>query len=195
MNDKMNESNILLKAKFPGEIIMINQDHEIPDALELLRLEPLIGFDTETRPAFSKGEVYQVSLLQLATPNHALLFRLHSLKDFSLLKLFFENDDIKKIGVAIRDDIRALQKTFPFEPKGFVELSEMAKTHNLKNFGLKGMTEEVLKLTLSKRAKLSNWEMKELKKDQIIYAATDAWIGREIYVALKNLQSDINQIL
>lgn len=191
----MNESNILLKAKFPGEIIMINQDHEIPDALELLRLEPLIGFDTETRPAFSKGEVYQVSLLQLATPNHALLFRLHSLKDFSLLKLFFENDDIKKIGVAIRDDIRALQKTFPFEPKGFVELSEMAKTHNLKNFGLKGMTEEVLKLTLSKRAKLSNWEMKELKKDQIIYAATDAWIGREIYVALKNLQSDINQIL
>jgi ribonuclease D len=186
MNDKMNESSILLKAKFPGEIIMINQDHEIPDALELLRLEPLIGFDTETRPAFSKGEVYQVSLLQLATPNHALLFRLHSLKDFSLLKLFFENDDIKKIGVAIRDDIRALQKTFPFEPKGFVELSEMAKTHNLKNFGLKGMTEEVLKLTLSKRAKLSNWEMKELKKDQIIYAATDAWIGREIYVALKN---------
>jgi ribonuclease D len=186
MNDKMNESSILLKAKFPGEIIMINQDHEIPDALELLRLEPLIGFDTETRPAFSKGEVYQVSLLQLATPNHALLFRLHSLKDFSLLKLFFENDEIKKIGVAIRDDIRALQKTFPFEPKGFVELSEMAKTHNLKNFGLKGMTEEVLKLTLSKRAKLSNWEMKELKKDQIIYAATDAWIGREIYVALKN---------
>ena len=182
----MNESSILLKAKFPGEIIMINQDHEIPDALELLRLEPLIGFDTETRPAFSKGEVYQVSLLQLATPNHALLFRLHSLKDFSLLKLFFENDEIKKIGVAIRDDIRALQKTFPFEPKGFVELSEMAKTHNLKNFGLKGMTEEVLKLTLSKRAKLSNWEMKELKKDQIIYAATDAWIGREIYVALKN---------
>ena len=187
MNDKMNESSILLKAKFPGEIIMINQDHEIPDALELLRLEPLIGFDTETRPAFSKGEVYQVSLLQLATTNHALLFRLHSLKDFSLLKLFFENDEIIKVGVAIRDDIRALQKTFPFEPKGFVELSEMAKTHNLKNFGLKGMTEEVLKLTLSKRAKLSNWEMKELKKDQIIYAATDAWIGREIYVALKNL--------
>ena len=146
----MNESSILLKAKFPGEIIMINQDHEIPDALELLRLEPLIGFDTETRPAFSKGEVYQVSLLQLATTNHALLFRLHSLKDFSLLKLFFENDEIIKVGVAIRDDIRALQKTFPFEPKGFVELSEMAKTHNLKNFGLKGMTEEVLKLTLSK---------------------------------------------
>ena len=187
MNDKFNETNIYLKAQFPGEIIMINQDNEIAEALELLRLEPFIGFDTETKPAFRKGEVYQVSLLQLATPNHALLFRLHSLRDFSLLKVFFEDESVKKIGVAIRDDIKALQKTFPFDPKGFVELSELAKTHNLKNFGLKGMTEEVLNLTLSKRAKLSNWEIKDLKKDQILYAATDAWVGREIYIALKNI--------
>jgi ribonuclease D len=54
----------------------------------------------------------------------------------------------------------------------------------LSNFGLKGMTEEVLNLTLSKRAKLSNWESKDLKNDQKLYAATDAWIGREIFIAL-----------
>lgn len=163
---------------------MINSDAEIAPALELLRSDPLIGFDTETKPSFRKGEVYQVSLLQLANPDYALLFRLHSLTDFSLLKTFFEDEATKKIGVAIRDDIKALQKTFPFEPKGFVELSEMAKSYNLKNFGLKGMTEEVLNLTLSKRAKLSNWESKDLKNDQKIYAATDAWIGREIYIAI-----------
>lgn len=163
---------------------MINSDEEIAAALDLISSEPLIGFDTETKPAFKKGEVYQVSLLQLATPEYALLFRLHGLSDFSLLKIFFENENVKKIGVAIRDDIKALQKTFPFEPKGFVELSEMAKSYNLNNFGLKGMTEEVLNLTLSKRAKLSNWESKDLKNDQKLYAATDAWIGREIYIAL-----------
>jgi ribonuclease D len=185
MNDKFDEHNIYVKAQFPGEIIMINNDDEIAPALELLRVDPLIGFDTETKPSFKKGEVYVVSLLQLATPDHALLFRLHSLTDFSLLKEFFEDETVKKIGVAIRDDIRALQKTFPFEPKGFVELAEMAKSNNLNNFGLKGMTEEVLNLTLSKRAKLSNWESKDLKNDQKLYAATDAWIGREIYIALK----------
>lgn len=163
---------------------MINSDEEIAPALELLRSEPLIGFDTETKPSFRKGEVYQVSLLQLASPDYALLFRLHGLSDFSLLKTFFEDESVKKIGVAIRDDIKALQKTFPFEPKGFVELSEMAKSYKLKNFGLKGMTEEVLNLTLSKRAKLSNWESSVLKNDQKLYAATDAWIGREIYIAL-----------
>lgn len=184
MNDKFDDTNIFVRAQFPGEIIMINSDEEIAPALELLRSEPLIGFDTETKPSFRKGEVYQVSLLQLASPDYALLFRLHGLSDFSLLKTFFEDESVKKIGVAIRDDIKALQKTFPFEPKGFVELSEMAKSYKLKNFGLKGMTEEVLNLTLSKRAKLSNWESSVLKNDQKLYAATDAWIGREIYIAL-----------
>jgi ribonuclease D len=186
MNDKFNETNIYVRAQFPGKIIMINSDVEIAPALDFLRSEPLIGFDTETKPSFRKGEVYQVSLLQLATPNYALLFRLHSLTDFSLIKDFFQNENYKKIGVAIRDDIKGLQKTFAFEPKGFVELSEMAKSANLKNFGLKGMTEEVLNLTLSKKAKLSNWEAKDLKTDQRLYAATDAWIGREIYIAIIN---------
>lgn len=184
MNDKFDDTNIFIKAQFPGKIHVINRDDEIAKAMELLRLEPLIGFDTETKPSFKKGEVYVVSLLQLATAHHALLFRLHALTDFSLLKEFFEDETIKKIGVAIRDDIKALQKTFYFEPKGFVELSEMAKSRQLNNFGLKGLTEEVLNLTLSKKAKLSNWESKELKNDQKLYAATDAWIGREIYVAL-----------
>ncbi len=186
MNDKIDETNILVKAQFPGEIILINHDAEIKPALELLANEPLIGFDTETKPSFKKGEVYTVSLLQLATPDHALLFRLHTLTEFSLLTKFFEDEKFFKIGVAIRDDIKGLQKIFPFTPKGFVELSDMARAHNLKNFGLKGMTEEVLDLTLSKRAKLSNWESSSLKNDQKLYAATDAWIGREIYIALKH---------
>jgi ribonuclease D len=184
MNDKIDQTNIYNKAQFPGEIIMINHDLEILPALALLEGEPLIGFDTETKPSFKKGEVYQVSLLQLATPHHALLFRLHSLSDFSAIAKFFENESVLKIGVAIRDDIKGLQKIFPFAPKGFVELSDLAKSCHLKNFGLKGMTEEVLTLTLSKRAKLSNWESSVLKNDQKIYAATDAWIGREIYIAL-----------
>jgi ribonuclease D len=186
MNEKIDEPNIYVKAQFPGEIIMINRDEEILPALDLLRGESFIGFDTETKPSFKKGEVYQVSLLQLASPDYALLFRLHALRDFSQIIQFFEEEAVLKIGVAIRDDIKGLQKLFPFAPKGFIELSDLAKTYNLKNFGLKGMTEEVLALTLSKRAKLSNWESKDLKKDQIIYAATDAWIGREIYLALKH---------
>jgi ribonuclease D len=186
MNDKIDESNNFVRAQFPGEIIMINHDAEIRPALEKLKGESLIGFDTETKPSFKKGEVYQVSLLQLASPDYALLFRLHTLTDFAPIAELFEDESRLKIGVAIRDDIKGLQKLFPFTQKGFIELSDLAKANNLKNFGLKGMTEEVLELTLSKRAKLSNWEAMSLKNDQKIYAATDAWIGREIYIALNH---------
>ena len=186
----MNEKKFTLpnfdKAEFPGQIVLVEKDEHVREALALLNGELYIGFDTETKPSFKKGEFYHVSLLQLASPTHALLFRLHSLSDFTLIKTFFENKDVLKIGVAIRDDLKSLQKLFDFSPMGFIELSDLARENNLKNFGLKGMTEEVLNLTLSKKAKLSNWESKILNFDQRLYAATDAWIGRELYLALKN---------
>lgn len=185
MNDKSNTTLNLPRATYPGTIITIKNDLEIKEALSHFESVTSIGFDTETKPSFKKGETYQVSLLQLASENHALLFRLHFLKDFSAIKELFENPHITKAGVAIRDDIRSLQRLFAFEPKGFVELADLAHEKRLKNFGLKGMTEEVLGLSLSKKAKLSNWESRDLKDDQLQYAATDAWIGLELYLALR----------
>ena len=185
MNDKLDSAPIFPRAQYPGTITTIVKDEDISRGLDLIKGEQLVGFDTETKPSFKKGEFYHVSLLQLATDKHALLFRLHHLKDFSLLKMFFEDASIIKAGVAIHDDIKGLQRIFPFAPHGFIELAEIAKQKNLKNFGLKGMTEEVLKLTLSKKAKLSNWEASDLKAEQLYYAASDAWIGKKLYEALK----------
>jgi ribonuclease D len=179
----MNEQ-IYPKAYFPGKIAVITNDNDILPALEILNQSNIIGFDTETKPSFRKGEVYSVSLLQLSTDKDAFLFRLLHLNDLTPFISFFENELIVKAGVAIRDDIKGLQKHFPFLPKGFVELADLAKSNQLKNFGLKGMTEEVLGLTLSKRAKLTNWEIHEFTHEQKMYAATDAWIGREIYLSL-----------
>jgi ribonuclease D len=184
MNDKLDPAPNYAKAQFSGKIITILKDEEIAPAMEFLKDVRVIGFDTETKPSFKKGEFYHVSLLQLASDDHALLFRLHFLKDFSLVKILFEDKTVIKTGVAIRDDIKALQKLFEFTPHNFVELSEIAKARNMKNFGLKGMTEEVLNLTLSKKAKLSNWEAHDLKTEQLQYAATDAWIGRKLYQKL-----------
>ena len=181
----MNEQ-IYQKAIFTGKITVINNDSDVLPALLSLRQTKIIGFDTETKPSFRKGEVYSVSLLQLSSETEAFLFRLLHLNDHSPFIPFFEDEGIVKAGVAIRDDIKGLQKLFPFSPKGFIELADLAKINQLKNFGLKGMTEEVLGLTLSKRAKLTNWETQEFTHEQKIYAATDAWIGREIYLSLAN---------
>ena len=136
---------------------------------------------TETKPSFKKGDVFKTALLQLSTENDAYLIRLHSITQFQTIKNVLENNQVVKVGVAIRDDLKELQKVFPFTPQNFVELQEIAKLKGLQNFGLKGMTAEVLQANLSKRAKTSNWEASTLTDQQIMYAATDAWIGLKLF--------------
>jgi ribonuclease D len=168
----------LKRVSFPGKIHLIRSDQELM-AIEWGRLTA-VGFDTETRPSFKKGDVFKVALLQLATDTDAYLLRLHFLTQFQAIKDILENKDILKVGLAIGHDLKILQKTFKFAPQGFVDLQHLAK-NRLKNFGLKGMTEEVLQGALSKRSKLTNWEARDLSADQQMYAATDAWACLAIY--------------
>lgn len=169
---------------FPGKIHLINTDHELQSVTSRFESVKEFGFDTETRPAFRKGEVYQVALLQLATETDAYIVRLRHISQYEIIRTVFENPDVVKVGVAIRDDLKQLQKRFPFTPQSFVELQSLAKTRNLANFGLKGMAEEVLQGTITKGPKTTNWEAQELTDKQILYAATDAWIGLKLYQKL-----------
>lgn len=179
------DTSTLSFLSFPGTIHLITEDSQTDVIAERLLKATALGFDTETRPAFKKGVVYQVALLQLATETEAFLFRLHQIRNFEVFKTIFEDQNIIKAGVAIRDDIKQLQKRFAFTPQGFVELQDLAKLKGLQNFGLKGMTEEVLDLTITKGPKTTNWEAQELTDRQLQYAATDAWIGLKLFQKLK----------
>ncbi|MGZ3691706.1 MAG: 3'-5' exonuclease [Pseudobdellovibrio sp.] len=177
----MNDQSTLPFISFAGNIHLITSDSELLAVADKMEAAKEFGFDTETRPAFKKGEVYQVALLQLATETEAFVIRLHRINQYGLLKKIFENQDVIKVGVAIRDDLKQLQKRFQFTPQNFIELQTVAKMKGLENQGLKGMTEEVLQATISKGAKVTNWEAPELTDRQILYAATDAWIGLKLY--------------
>lgn len=174
---------------FPGTIHLIDSDQKLQQVVTLLKECRQLGFDTETRPSFKVGEVYKVALLQLATETDAFLIRLHFISQFQILKEIFEDENVLKVGLAIRDDLKLLRKTFIFEPKNFIELQTLAKEKKLKNLGLKGMTEEVLGEQLTKGPKLTNWEMQTLNDRQLMYAATDAWIGLKLF---KRLHSENN---
>lgn len=167
--------------QFSGKIHLITGDDQLVAVADLLQSATELGFDTETRPSFKKGESYNVALLQLATDTDAFVIRLNKITQFQIFKSILENKDVLKVGVAVRDDIKSLQKRFSFIPQNIIELQNVAKEKGLKNLGLKGMTEEVLHSRLSKRAKITNWEAPHLTEAQIMYAATDAWIGLEIY--------------
>lgn len=171
---------------FPGKIHLITKDHELSHAVEQLQNASELGFDTETRPSFVKGQVFKVALVQLATDTDAYLIRMHSITDYKGLTRIFEDKNTIKTGVAIRDDLKSLQKIFKFLPQNFIELQDVAKAKALKNFGLKGMTEEVLLGTITKGPKTTNWEAHQLTERQLMYAATDAWIGLKLYQKLKS---------
>ena len=174
----------LPRISFAGKIHLINNDQDLEAVSADLNSATEFGFDTETKPSFKKGDVFKVALLQLSTETDAYLIRLHHVTKFQIIKTVFENEKIIKVGVAIRDDLKQLQKHFSFIPKNFIELQDVAKEKGLKNFGLKGMAAEVLQADLSKGPKMTNWEAVVLTPPQLMYAATDAWIGLALYKKL-----------
>ncbi len=184
MNEPVVPAPKLELLSFSGRIRLIKDDRELAEVSDALNDAQVLGFDTETRPSFKKGQVFKVALLQLSTDTDAYLIRIHGITQFHSITQVFENDKIIKTGVSIRDDIKVLQKVFPFKPEKFIELQDIAKQKGLKNFGLKGMTEEVLLRTITKGPKTTNWENPHLSERQLLYAATDAWIGLKLYQKL-----------
>lgn len=171
---------------FEGEIVLVDNCDCLNAVLEELCKCTEIGFDTETRPSFKKGRVNKVALLQLSTSNKAYLFRLNNIGLPSGLLQILSNESIKKIGVAIHDDLIILKKLKEFVPAGFIELQNLVKEFSIENFGLKKLCAIVLGFRISKAKQLSNWEQEELDLSQLRYAATDAWVPLEIYKELIN---------
>lgn len=171
---------------FEGEIVLVNNEDDVEDAVKYLNQFPFLGFDTETRPSFKKGQIYKVALLQLSTNDKAFIFRLSHFDLTKPLLSLLANPGIIKAGAAIRDDIKALQANRNFKAAGFVELQDEAQNLGITNFSLKKMAGIVLGIKISKAQQLSNWEATELTEQQLLYAATDAWISYKIYEAFIN---------
>jgi len=181
------EINRLPMKQFEGPVHLIRTPDEADKVAGKLKKETLLGFDTETRPTFRVGEYYQPSLLQLAAGKEVFLFQIKLTGLTKGLCEILSSPDIVKTGVSIRSDVGELRKLAGFEPAGFVELAEHAKKAHIKNLGLRGLAALLLGFRISKREQTSNWAKNELTESQIRYAATDAWLGREIYLHMAGL--------
>ena len=179
------EINELPLEAFEGEIVIIDSDEGLDEAVEYLKQFPVLGFDTETKPSFTKGNVNSVALLQLSSYEKSFLFRLNRIGlPFPIIDLL-NDPEIIKVGAAIKDDIKGLQDINDFDGNSFLELQQYVSSFGIENFSLKKLAAIVLKIRISKRQQVSNWEAAELSSGQLRYAATDAWVSLEIYEALK----------
>lgn len=175
-------------VKCPLPIELVDTDAALDAALADIRLETLLGFDTETRPSFSKTQHNKVSILQLSGENKVWVIRLipllHRLGDIYAV---LSDKSIKKAGLAVNGDIRALSQRLKFYPAGFIDVSDFSTKMGIVNTGMKNLAALFLGERVSKAAQMSNWEAAELAQKQIDYAATDAWISRRLYLEVKKV--------
>ncbi|MBO4624048.1 MAG: 3'-5' exonuclease domain-containing protein 2 [Bacteroidales bacterium] len=174
-------------ASFPGEIVLVDAEDEVFDqAVRYLKKQKVLGFDTETRPTFSPDQHSTgTALLQLSGSGKAFLFRLKKCGLPRSLASILANPIILKVGAATLDDVRGLQKITKFAPKGFVDLQNMVWEYGIRDKSVKKMTAIILGVKISKAQQLSNWEAEKLSESQQKYAATDAWVCREMYLKLQ----------
>ena len=182
------EVNALPLIKFEGECVVIDKPEDVAAAIDELRNCRLIGFDTETKPAFKKGQVYPVALLQLATKQKVFLFRLLETGLTDEMIDLFANPRVKIAGIGIRDDIKDLQKLRGFDPVNFVDLNVKARELGFQSIGARNFAGMFLGGRISKSQQVSNWENETLTEAQISYAATDAWLCIAVYEGMLALE-------
>ena len=173
-------------GSFPGKIQVIDRNGlDFVRAIAYLGTQRIIGFDTETRPVFSPGQHHNhVALLQLSGAERAYLFRVGTMGMRKLLCAIMSNPRILKVGAAVHDDVRGLQYYQKFEAKGFIDLQKIAYEWGIRDKSVKKLAANILGVKISKSQQLSNWEAEELSPAQQMYAATDAWVCREMYLKL-----------
>lgn len=182
------EIALLPRKKFSGEIFYIDSQDAFNEYFPELMEATILGFDTETKPSFKKGTSNEVSLLQLSTAEKAFLFRINKIGLPGQVTELLSDPGVTKAGVAIHDDIAALQRVGMFTPDGFIDLQDYVKDFGIIDNGLKKLSANILGFQISKRQQTSNWEQDDLTTGQIEYAATDAWVCHQIYTVLRKVK-------
>jgi len=175
-------------AQFNGKIVLIDTPEDAEKAVSQLCNSNVIGFDTETRPSFKKGNPHKIALMQLATDNTCFLFRLNIIGIPDSLMNLLTNDNIKKIGLSLKDDFSVIRRTTTILPGGFIELQTFVKKYGIDDSGLQRIYAILFHQKISKRQRLTNWEAKNLTEPQLHYAALDAWACLKIYNKLIKLE-------
>ncbi len=168
-------------VSFEGRIVLVDAVSQVRRAIEALRTYPLVGFDTETRPAFKRGVMHHMALMQISAPDICFLFRMNKIGFPDHLRQYIEDDSCQKVGLSLHDDWSVLHRQYKAKPAGFAELQEMVPQFHITDLSLQKLYAILFGQKISKSQRLTNWESDTLTEGQMRYAATDAWACINIY--------------
>ena len=192
IQDKYDKNQIqtLPLVHFKGRIIVIFTEKEANKAVDYLMKQSVLGFDTETRPTFKKGQSHQVALLQVATHDTCFLFRLNKIGMTDSVVRLLEDQTITKVGLSLQDDMRMLNQRRAFTPGTFVELQKEVKDIGIEDNSLQKIFANLFGGKIAKGQQLSNWEAEILTEAQQRYAATDAWACIKIHEEVARMKRE-----
>lgn len=167
-----------------SEVRMVKSDRDAAEALAALSASDVLGFDTESKPTFLKGEVSTgPHLVQLATDDAAYLFQIGAAPAVEVLKAVLESDTILKVGFGLSDDIKRLRIKLGIDAANVLDLSTALRKGERNTLGAKTAVARYFgqKLQKSKKITTTNWALPRLSDKQILYAADDAHVALRIY--------------
>lgn len=175
------EIAVMPKEEFTGSITVIQNEKEAQRAVDYLSSYPMVGFDTETRPSFKKGQTYKIALIQIAVEDTCFLFRANKIDIPVCLVRFLTDDSIRKIGLSLKDDFGAMRKRSNLVPAGFLDLQSYVRSFGIEDASLQKIYAILFNKRISKGQRLTNWEAEVLTDAQKKYASLDAWACLKIY--------------
>ena len=179
----------LPRAVFEGKIHVIISRTQAERAVNYLLTQPILGLDTETRPAFTRGTFYHVALLQVSTYDLCFLFRLNVIGMTPAIVRLLEDTTVPKIGLSWHDDLLGLHKLGKFNNGSFIDIQDHVREIGIEDLSLQKLYANLFGQYISKAQRLTNWECDVLNEKQKIYAATDAWACIRIYEELQRLKT------
>ena len=183
--------NGLERALFQGRIEVVQSLYEAERAVKYLLSQPILGFDTETKPQFQRGHTSLVALLQVSSKEVCFLFRLNVLGLPDCIKqLLSDEGETLKIGLSWHDDLCGLRRRGEFHPGTFIEIQQIAKDMGLHDLSLQKLYANLMGKRISKTQRLSNWEADRLTDAQKQYAATDAWACIQLYEEMVRMRQE-----
>jgi RNA polymerase sigma factor for flagellar operon FliA len=184
-------------ALYPGlalsAISLVDSAPLALEALAELMAAEVIGFDTESKPTFLKGEVSTgPHIVQLATESRAYIFQIAQLQGSQVLKTILESPRLLKVGFGLGNDLSALKTKLDIDAANLLDLGAVLRGPGHRGtVGAKVAVAHFFgqRLQKSKKVGTSNWSNSRLNERQLLYAANDAHVALVVYRAwLSNAQ-------